>query len=134
MCFVFDKSVSGENAAFEAIIQKFSEYLINLEREESFLTKRLDELPEVMEKVFKDLNTTGNRLKLGSNSAFLGECVFSISKETTFYFRLTPSFHGIEPQPLNQFMVPVFIRQPAPVTPEELAKMDVLSQKVRDII
>jgi hypothetical protein len=54
----------------------------------------------------------------------------SVTKETAFYFRLSHSFHGIEPQQLNQFMIPVFIRQPVPTKPEELAKMDVLSQKV----
>lgn len=59
-----------------------------------------------------------------------GECVLSVTKETAFYFRLSHSFHRIEPQQLNQFMVPVFIRQPAPIKFEELAKMDVLSQKV----
>lgn len=112
-----DKDAPGEDIVFEPIVQKFSEYLVNLEKEESFLTTRLAELPAVMERVFEDLNQTG-------------ECVLSVTKETTFYFRLSHSFHGMEARPMNQFMVPVFIRQPAPTTLDELAKMDVLSQKV----
>jgi hypothetical protein len=54
-----DKGESGEDVVFDPIVQKFSEYLVNLEKEESFLTKRLNELPTVMQWVFDDLNTTG---------------------------------------------------------------------------
>jgi hypothetical protein len=54
----------------------------------------------------------------------------SVTKETTFYFRLGHPFYGVEPNQINQFMVPAFVCQPSPITMEELAKMDVLSQKV----
>lgn len=59
LCFVLDKNASGEDTVFEPIVQKFSEYLMNLEKEESFLTTRLKELEAVMQRVFDDLNNTG---------------------------------------------------------------------------
>lgn len=59
LCFVVDKHETEEDAVFDPIVQKFSEYLINLEKEESFLTKRVEELPAIMKRVFEDLNTAG---------------------------------------------------------------------------
>ncbi|KAI6183534.1 hypothetical protein M3Y97_00499100 [Aphelenchoides bicaudatus] len=119
LCFVLDKCETemGEDIIFDAVVQKFSEYLVNLEKEESFLTKRVNELPDIMRRVFEDLNTSS-------------ECILTVTKETAFYFHLSHSFHGIEAQQLNQFMVPAFVRQPAPISQVELSKMDVLSQKV----
>lgn len=128
---MLDKNKARDDTVFEPIVQKFSEYLVTLEKEESFLTKRLKELPAIMQRVFDDLNRSGQFNQIAVKKEALGECVLSVTKETTFYFRLSHSFVGIETQPMNQFMVPVFICQPAPTSPNELAKMDVLSQKVR---
>jgi hypothetical protein len=64
------------------------------------------------------------------NCLISGECVLSVTNKTTFYLRLSPSFHGSEPMVVNEFMVPVFLRTPPPTSGAELAKMDVLSQKV----
>ncbi|KAI6197569.1 Nitrogen permease regulator 2-like protein [Aphelenchoides besseyi] len=119
MCFIVDKADERDDSVYEPVVQKLSEYLVNLEREEDFLTNRKTELPNIMLTIFNDLNSTG-------------ECVLSVTPETTFYLKVCPSTldNSLEIELINQFMVPVFVRQPPPTTVAELSKMDVLSQKV----
>ena len=61
MCFIIDKADTRDDAMFEPVVQKFAEYLVNMEREESFLTQKKDRLPDIMQKIFNNLNSTGLR-------------------------------------------------------------------------
>ncbi|KAI6232729.1 Nitrogen permease regulator 2-like protein [Aphelenchoides fujianensis] len=118
MCLLLDKADPRDDAVYEPLVQKLAEYLVHLEKEVSFLTARGNELPAIMRRLFEDLNSTG-------------ECVLSVTAECTLYLKACPqALDAPDSEPLNQFMVPVFVRQPPPTSPAELSKLDVLSQKV----
>ncbi|WKY14136.1 hypothetical protein Q1695_000021 [Nippostrongylus brasiliensis] len=117
MCFVVAKE-STIDCMYEPLVQKFAEYLIDLEMECGFLhiPEKREQLPTIMSKVFDDLNTCG-------------ECVFPVTELTTLYLKLCPSYRGVEPPKVNLYMVPMFIRATVP-NPAVVDKMDVLSQKI----
>ncbi|VDM75363.1 unnamed protein product [Strongylus vulgaris] len=100
------------------LIQKFAEYLVDLEMECGFLhiVEKRAQLPAIMRKVFTDLNTCG-------------ECVLPVTELTTLYLKLCPSYRGVEPPKVSLYMVPMFIRA-IQLTPAIIDKMDVLSQKI----
>ncbi|XGW34842.1 hypothetical protein V3C99_018688 [Haemonchus contortus] len=117
MCFVVAKE-STIDCMYEPLVQKFAEYLVDLEMECGFLhiaEKRI-QLPTIMRKVFRDLNTCG-------------ECVFRVTDLTTLYLKLCPSYRGVEPPKVSLYMVPMFIRA-SQLSPAVIDKMDVLSQKI----
>ncbi|MFH4980185.1 hypothetical protein AB6A40_006894 [Gnathostoma spinigerum] len=116
MCFIVDKS-STLDCMYEPMVQKCAAYLTQLEKEVHFLTEQKDSLPQLMLGIFEGLNTKG-------------ECQILVTEQTTFYLKLCPSFHGIEPPKVSPYMVPMFTRIPPPKTPDHLPKMDVLSQKI----
>lgn len=116
LCFVVDKS-SKVDCMYEPMVQKCANYLKQLEMEHRFLSVSKDELPQLMLGIFEGLNTKG-------------ECKIPVTDQTTFYLKLCPSFHGIEPPKVTPYMVPMFTRVPPPKTPDHLPKMDVLSQKI----
>lgn len=120
MCFIVSKNIESDSV-YEPLVQKCAEYLIDLEKECEFLStndeRRKAELPKLMSKIFNGLNDKG-------------ECIFTVTDQTTLYLKLCPSFHGREPPPVNPFMVPIFTRIPPPTSAEQLHKMDVLSQKI----
>jgi hypothetical protein len=120
MCFILSKD-SESDAVYEPLVQKCAEYLVDLENECEFLTttdgRRKNDLPKLTSTIFHNLNDKG-------------ECIFTVTDQTTLYLKLCPSFHGREPPPVNPFLVPIFTRIPPPTLPEQLHKMDVLSQKI----
>ncbi|VDM40120.1 unnamed protein product [Toxocara canis] len=116
LCFVVDKS-SKVDCMYEPMVQKCAAYLTQLETENQFLSKCKDKMPQLMQSIFEGLNTQG-------------ECKIPVTDGTTFYLKLCPSFHGIEPPKVSPYMVPMFTRVPPPKTPYHLPKMDVLSQKI----
>ncbi|KAK6759530.1 hypothetical protein RB195_021237 [Necator americanus] len=117
MCFVVAKE-STIDCMYEPLVQKFAEYLVDLEMECGFLhvAEKRAQLPTIMRKVFTDLNTCG-------------ECVLPVTDLTTLYLKLCPSYRGVEPPKVSLYMVPMFIRA-IQVTPALIDKMDVLSQKI----
>lgn len=137
MCFIIDKADTRDDAMFEPVVQKFAEYLVNIEREENFLTEKKSLLPDIMQRVYDSLNTKG--MSHSQRTCFykidvVGECVLSITQESTIYLKVCPSTRNISTEPINPYMVPVFTRHPPPTTPNELCKMDVLSQTVSSLI
>ncbi|VDM52863.1 unnamed protein product [Angiostrongylus costaricensis] len=117
MCFVVAKE-STIDCMYEPLVQKFAEYLVDLEMECGFLhaPESRSQLPTIMNKVFTDLNTCG-------------ECVLPVTELTTLYLKLCPSYRGVEPPKVNLYMVPMFIRA-TQLTPAVIDKMDVLCQKI----
>uniref|UniRef100_A0A0M3IEX8 Nitrogen permease regulator 2 n=1 Tax=Ascaris lumbricoides TaxID=6252 RepID=A0A0M3IEX8_ASCLU len=115
LCFVVDKS-SKVDCMYEPMVQKCAAYLTQLETENQFLSQCKHKMPQLMQSIFDGLNTQG-------------ECKIPVSDGATFYLKLCPSFHGIEPPKVSPYMVPMFTRVPPPKTPYHLPKMDVLSQK-----
>ncbi|KAK5975830.1 hypothetical protein GCK32_018551 [Trichostrongylus colubriformis] len=85
MCFVVAKE-STIDCMYEPLVQKFAEYLVDLEMECGFLhiPETRAQLPTIMRQVFTDLNTCG-------------ECVFPVTELTTLYLKLCPSYRGVEP-------------------------------------
>uniref|UniRef100_A0A8R1HXW5 Nitrogen permease regulator 2-like protein n=1 Tax=Caenorhabditis japonica TaxID=281687 RepID=A0A8R1HXW5_CAEJA len=121
MSFIVDMTSSAETM-YEPIVQKCAEYLIELEIEYHFLTdsKYRNQLYEVMEKMFIDLSTKGESVI---------EVVIDEDQIVTLYFKLCPSYRGIEPPEIDYHMVPMFIRE-VELSPRLIEKMDVLSQKI----
>ncbi|KAK5973725.1 DNA-directed RNA polymerase subunit [Trichostrongylus colubriformis] len=117
MCFVVAKE-STIDCMYEPLVQKFAEYLVDLEMECGFLhiPETRAQLPTIMRQVFTDLNTCG-------------ECVFPVTELTTLYLKLCPSYRGVEPPKVSLYMVPMFIRA-TQLSPAVIDKMDVLSQKI----
>ncbi|VDD91639.1 unnamed protein product [Enterobius vermicularis] len=116
LCFIVHKS-SKIDCMYEPMVQKCNDYLTQLETDHEFLTKHKDQLPPLMSGIFKGLNSTG-------------ECKIIVTDETTVYLKLCPSFYGVEPPMVSPQMVPIFARVPPLKDPEQLTKMDVLSQKI----
>ncbi|CAD5229443.1 unnamed protein product [Bursaphelenchus okinawaensis] len=116
MCFVVDKQDTQSDCMYEPLVQKCAEYLVDMEVENEFLSRKDSRLEDLMERVFQGLNENG-------------ECIHSITNETTLFLKLCPAFHGREPPQVSSFMVPVFTKTP-PISPADLSKMDVLSQKI----
>jgi hypothetical protein len=71
LCFVIDMADPREDKVYEPIVQKCAEYLINLEKEEAFLTTQLDKLPSIMQQMFDDLNREGELFENGVVSKLL---------------------------------------------------------------
>lgn len=61
---------------------------------------------------------------------FLGQCIIAVTEQTTLHLKLSPSFQGKEPPKVSPHVVPMFTRLPPPISPADLPKLDVLSQKV----
>lgn len=116
MCFIVAKD-AGSDIIYEPLVQKCAEYLQTLEEERSFLSEEIHKLPSLMKQIFNGLNNKG-------------ECILTVTEQTTIYLKLCPAFHGREPPPVNPFHVPIFTRIPPPISVEQLNKMDVLSQKI----
>uniref|UniRef100_A0A0K0DP01 Nitrogen permease regulator 2 n=1 Tax=Angiostrongylus cantonensis TaxID=6313 RepID=A0A0K0DP01_ANGCA len=110
MCFVVAKE-STIDCMYEPLVQKFAEYLVDLEM--CFLASFMD----------------CDQIILMGLSFFLGECVLPVTELTTLYLKLCPSYRGVEPPKVNLYMVPMFIRA-TQLTPAVIDKMDVLCQKI----
>lgn len=116
LCFIVLKS-SKFDTVYEPLVQKCAEYLVDLEKEQRFLSHDNNLLPRLMEEIFYGLNKKG-------------ECIYTVTDHSTIYLKMCPSFNGQEPPIVNPYLVPVFTRIPPPTTLEKLNKMDVLSQKI----
>uniref|UniRef100_A0A1I7Z545 GATOR complex protein NPRL2 n=1 Tax=Steinernema glaseri TaxID=37863 RepID=A0A1I7Z545_9BILA len=95
------------------------QYLVELERECWFLSGQSAKkrMPRLVRQIFKGIN---------DNAC----CEQSVTKATSFYLKLCPSFHGKEPPKISKYMVPMFTRCPPPISPAQIHKMDILSQKI----
>lgn len=119
-CFVVASSTNADSI-YEPIVQKVAEYFVELEQASFFLTRDgANHIPKIIEKIFNDL--TKNR-----------ECVYKINDATSLYFKLCPSYRGIEPPEVSIFMVPMFVRD-VELTKAVVEKMDVLSQRIIPMI
>ncbi|KAK0401337.1 hypothetical protein QR680_015723 [Steinernema hermaphroditum] len=118
LCFVVSKD-STIDCMYEPLVQKCSQYLVELERECWFLSKSAAKrkMPRLMRKIFKGINNNAG-------------CELAVTKATTFYLKLCPSFHGKEPPKISKYMVPMFTRNPPPISAEQIHKMDILSRKI----
>ncbi|TKR73964.1 hypothetical protein L596_021200 [Steinernema carpocapsae] len=118
LCFVVTKE-SLFDSMYEPIVQKCSQYLVDLERECWFLSQPFTKktIRKLMTKIYHGIN-------------FAGSCEIPVTKQTTLYLKLCPSFHGREPPKISKYMVPIFTRTPPPITTDHIHKMDILSQKI----
>ncbi|CAI5448464.1 unnamed protein product [Caenorhabditis angaria] len=120
MCFVVAWD-SNADSMYEPIVQKCAEYLIELEQEYNFLTNNIyqDQVVKLINFMFDGLNSKGESvvgLQIDDQNIML-------------YFKLCPSYRGIEPPEVNAYMVPMFIRD-ININNRIIEKMDVLSQKI----
>ncbi|KAF8383959.1 nprl-2 [Pristionchus pacificus] len=117
MCFIVPKDSSAD-CMYEPLVQKLNEYLVDMEQECFFLTKRPEDVKGLMNQIFDKVNEKG-------------ECVIKVTDLTTMHLRLCPAYRGVEPPVVSLYMVPMLIRK---IRTEEydriIEKMDVLSQKI----
>ncbi|CAI4229799.1 unnamed protein product [Auanema sp. JU1783] len=124
LCFVVDKETNLD-CVYEPIVQKCAQYLRELEQECQFvhnlvISKSEDSnFPGILLQIFDDLNSRGT-------------CLLNVEGTmTSMYLKLCPSYRGIEPPKISQYMVPMFIRQVDLFEENGLIdRMDVLSQKI----
>ncbi|GMR32362.1 hypothetical protein PMAYCL1PPCAC_02557 [Pristionchus mayeri] len=152
MCFIVPKDSSAD-CMYEPLVQKLNEYLVDVEQECFFLTKKPEEVKSLMNRIFDEVNQKG-------------ECVIKVTDLTTMHLRLCPAYRGVEPPmvgliypplPLltyqeysalihkintlydeqrmvlqvSLYMVPMLIRKiRRDEYPRIIEKMDVLSQKI----
>ncbi|GMT04444.1 hypothetical protein PENTCL1PPCAC_26618 [Pristionchus entomophagus] len=117
MCFIVPKDSSAD-CMYEPLVQKLNEYLVDVEQECFYLTKRPEAVKDLMNQIFEEVNQKG-------------ECVIKVTELTTMHLRLCPAYRGVEPPMVSPYMVPMLIRS---IRRDEwdrtIEKMDVLSQKI----
>nr|CAD2164281.1 unnamed protein product [Meloidogyne enterolobii] len=116
MCFVISRQVECD-WVYEPLVQKCAEYLVELEKERSFISEEKLRLPVLMREIFLGLNNKG-------------ECFYTVTERTTIYLKLFSNSRGVEPPLVSPFSVPIFTRIPPPTSQSQLERMDVLSQKI----
>uniref|UniRef100_A0A914WVZ2 Nitrogen permease regulator 2-like protein n=1 Tax=Plectus sambesii TaxID=2011161 RepID=A0A914WVZ2_9BILA len=119
LCFVVENKTHIDSV-YEPLVQKCAQYLVQLEQECEFLhneTSKKEQLPKLLLQIFNGLNNDG-------------QCTIRVTPQTTLHLKLSPSFHGKDPASIAPYLVPIFTRLPPPVSPADLPKLDVLSQKI----